>query len=735
MYSFFSNNQTLQAIRNGFVVTMPLFLAGALGLLFVNFPVPAYQDFMASSFGPGWQTLGFWIYNATFGILSLIIAFSVSYNLCEQYNDKYPLRQINPIICSMVSFSIVLLLMQPLNPLETTVHQWSGVSGLFVSIITTTLATSVMLMLSRIRSLRLRISAETANQIIPQTFEALIPALITLVLFLMIKLLINEAVSYIEASLSSHGDLVGIQNPHELVYHLLKISFAEVKNELGGALLYTILSQIAWFFGIHGPNLLDPITHDIYTAASAQNFAAAHAGKPLPNIVTKEFFDHFVYSGGSGATLGLIFSILFLSRDAGNRRVGQLSLLPGIFNINETVIFGLPIIINPVFVIPFLATPVVLTMISYAAIYFGLVPATCAEASWTTPTLISGYIVTGSWTGVALQAVNLALSILIYTPFVMLSDRGKQKRFKDLLGDLLHVATSNTIGPRGKKCIDRGGGIGVLARGLANDLEQAIKKNSGLYLLFQPQVYYQYGLVSGVEALLRWNHPIYGEIPAPITIAVAEDSMLIEPLGLLVFDYACSQRSKWRDSGITDIKISVNVSVNQLSDPLLLDKIIEILQKYDLPADMMELEVTESIALDPDASYLTTLQKMDNVGLKLAIDDFGMGHASLTYIKHFPVSTLKLDASLSKDVLNDVMSQEVIITITEFCNAMNITTVVEFVESEEQLNLLRRLGCKIFQGYFFSPPISGDACLSFIRNYRQEQKSEVPSHSSTSTDI
>ena len=115
---------------------------------------------------------------------------------------------------------------------------------------------------------------------------------------------------------------------------------------------------------------------------------------------------------------------------------------------------------------------------------------------------------------------------------------------------------------------------------------------------------------------------------------------------------------------------------------------------------------------------LDTLKEIDKMGLGLAIDDFGMGHTSLTYIKHFPIETLKLDASLSKDVLNDLMTQEVILTITEFCSAMNINTVVEFVETKEQLDKLHSLGCKVFQGYFFSPPLPGEACYSFICNYK-----------------
>ena len=718
--SSIQTNKIMQAIRNGFVVTMPLLLAGALGLLFVNFPLPSYQNFMFEFFGPTWKTAGIWLFNSTVGILSLVLSFSVSYNLIELHNETHSLRQVNPILGSMVAFTTVLLLMQPFDSTRSDLWQWSGVSGLFVSLLTACLSTSMMLAFSRIRKLRLRLSAEEADQIIPQTFEILIPSLLTLTIFVIIKLAIAEAISLVEAALPLQDNHVPIDNPHQLFYTLLKFSFSEVNSELGGALLYSFLSQVTWFFGIHGPNLLAPITHDVYNTASSQNIAAAAAGLALPNIVTKEFFDHFVYPGGSGTTLGLIISILLFSRDAANRKVAQLSSLPGLFNINETIIFGLPIIINPAFLVPFIATPLLLTLTTYAAMYFGLVPPPSAEASWTTPTLIGGYIVTGSWSGSILQITNLGLSILIYTPFVFISDRIKQKRFENLLGDLTRTATSNTLGPRGKKCIDRGGGVGVLARSLVSDLEQALNNDGELYLVYQPQIHYKEGRVGGTEALLRWRHPVYGEIPAPVTIAIAEDSMIIQALGLKVLDSACRQQAAWREKGVKDVKMSINLSTNQLADPELFSNVEKTLGKYNLPANAIELEVTESIAVDSDSSNLITLKELGKLGVDLAIDDFGMGHTSLTYIKHFPVNTLKIDGSLSRDVLNDALSQEVIITIVEFCNAMNISTVVEFVESADQLGLLWRLGCNIFQGYFFSPPLSGEACLNFILNYKQD---------------
>lgn len=250
----------------------------------------------------------------------------------------------------------------------------------------------------------------------------LLPSLITLSFFILIKLLINNAVSHLEIATSASGEIVSINNPHQFICLPLKLSFSEVTSELSELFFYHASASLV--FGIHGPNLLDPITHDIYTNASAHNITAAAAGLPLPNIVTKEFFDHSCPNRRLWATLGLLFAILFISRDGGTR-VGQISLPPGLFNINETIIFGLPIIINPIFLIPFLQTPIILVLISYFAMYFGLVPAPSASVSWTTPTLISGCRRNGFLVGFVLQLFNLILSIAIYTPFVIMSNHAK----------------------------------------------------------------------------------------------------------------------------------------------------------------------------------------------------------------------------------------------------------------------------------------------------------------------
>lgn len=166
-----------------------------------------------------------------------------------------------------------------------------------------------------------------------------------------------------------------------------------------------------------------------------QNLEAFQAGTSaydVPNTVTKPFLDSFVFIGGSGTTLALLFAIFFVIREQKNhpyREVAKLSTPAGLFNINEPVIFGLPIVLNPIMLIPFILVPVTLTIVSYVALSTGLVPKTVAILPWTTPPLISGYLVTGgSWRGIALQVVNLTLATAIYVPFVAAGVRAMKKQ-------------------------------------------------------------------------------------------------------------------------------------------------------------------------------------------------------------------------------------------------------------------------------------------------------------------
>jgi lactose/cellobiose-specific phosphotransferase system IIC component len=689
-------SSTMQAIRNGFLLCLPLVVVGALAVLCNNLPLPAYQEAMPILFGPNWrQGLFALIWQGSFGILSLPMVIGISYSLVLVHNQESPLAPINPVTASIVALGAFVVLLPP-NDLLGHV----GVQGLFVGILASVGSIRLFLWLTNVKSLQMQIYSE-GMAFAAQAFASLIAGMLTLFVFAVIGI--------------GFRTVLGVSVEEAIRdFVLFPFRLGLFHSTLDTSIAYVFATHLCWFFGLHGTNVLDPLTRDIFEVATQANLLAQAQGLPPPHIVTKSFLDIFVFMGGAGTSICLLAAILITSRNHGSRRMAKISIAPGLFNINEIVLFGLPVILNPVFLVPFLLVPLVLTFVSFVAIRFGFVPLPMEALEWTTPPILGGYLATHSLQGSLLQCLNLTLGTLIYLPFVKISDRIKDERQKAAQQKLLEIAVNNTVGPSGKKCLDRDDEVGALARTLAHDLEVALETGEGLYLEYQPQVDSRTERVVGTEALVRWRHPAFGPVAPPIMVAISEDGGFIKPLGMWVLNEACAERARWQAAGLAaDFKTSVNFSALQLDDESLPERVGQYLDRYHLARRAIGIEVTESVALDPDAQHNQILNRLHEMGFAISIDDFGMGHSSLVYLKYFPVDVLKIDKVLSKDVASSKTSAEVITTIVELCRALKIKIVVEFVENQAQIDRLNELGCHIIQGYFYSPPLSGDNMLAY----------------------
>jgi lactose/cellobiose-specific phosphotransferase system IIC component len=686
----------MQAVRNGFLLCLPLVVAGALAVLCNNLPLQAYQEIMSFLFGPNWkQGLFSLIWQGSFGLLSLPMIIGISYSLVLVHNQEFPLEPISPVTAGVVAMGSFIALLPPSDILG-----YLGVQGMFVGILASVGAVRLFLRLTSIKALQMQVYSEGMASA-PQAFACLIAGILTLLVFAMISVVIRMiwGISVLEVI----RDCV-----------LFPFRMGLFQGSLDTGIAYVFLTHLCWFFGLHGTNVLDPLTRDIFEAATQANLLALAQGLPPPHIVTKSFLDIFVFMGGAGTSICLLTAILITSRNHGSRRMAKISIAPGLFNINEIVLFGLPVILNPIFLIPFLLVPLALTFVSFVAIRLGFVPLPMVAIEWTTPPILGGFLATHSLQGSLLQGLNLILGTLIYLPFVKISDRIKDERQKSAQQKLLEISLGNTVGPSGKKCLDRDDEVGALARTLAHDLEMALETGEGLYLVYQPLVDGRTDRVVGSEALVRWTHPAFGPIAAPVMVAISEDGGFIQPLGMWVLDKACAERARWQAAGLADdFKTSVNFSALQLNNEDLPEQVGQYLDHYHLARRTIGVEVTESVALDPDARHNQILHRLHEMGFAISIDDFGMGHSSLVYLKYFPVDVLKIDKVLSKDVTSSKTSSEVITTIVELCRALKIKIVVEFVENQAQIDCLHALGCHIFQGYFYSPPLSGDDILAY----------------------
>ncbi|WP_432564786.1 putative bifunctional diguanylate cyclase/phosphodiesterase [Kineococcus sp. SYSU DK003] len=242
--------------------------------------------------------------------------------------------------------------------------------------------------------------------------------------------------------------------------------------------------------------------------------------------------------------------------------------------------------------------------------------------------------------------------------------------------------------------------LGELRRGIAE---------GQLRLLYQPQIQLDDGRLRGVEALVRWQHPVRGLLSPAEFIDIAEQSGLVHELGAWVLDAAVQQAAQWaRDPSCATVDVSVNLSTRQLTDPGLVDLVTQTLSRHRLPAHLLVLEVTETaLVADPDAAA-ATLTALKDLGVGISVDDFGTGYASLTYLQRFPVDELKIDRSFVTGLGASDGDTGIVRACVQLAHAVGIRAVAEGVETEEQRELLAGMGCEVGQGYLFSRPVGAD---------------------------
>ena len=245
-------------------------------------------------------------------------------------------------------------------------------------------------------------------------------------------------------------------------------------------------------------------------------------------------------------------------------------------------------------------------------------------------------------------------------------------------------------------------------------LREAINRDE-LLLVYQPQICLNSGYLAGVEALLRWESAELGTVRPDVFIPIAEESRLIVPLGTWVLQQATRQMRRWHQAGLPPFKVSVNLSAVQFWEPDFPDLLARLLAEADVPAHLLELELTERIAMHNPAEAVVIMQRLRATGIRLSIDDFGTGYSSLAYLKRFPIDNLKVDQSFVKDISIDHDDEAICHSIIQLANTLGLQAIAEGVETVTQERFLRDLGCSIAQGYYYSKPLTADALVDWIR--------------------
>ena len=405
------------SVRDGIILNMPFMLIGSFFLIFAYLPIPGYADMMSGLFGEVWRDKMLYPVKATYDIMALISSFGIAYRLAEKYRTLDPL---SAGAMSLVAFMMTI----PQNTLFTPVHgaaevikgvipvSMVGSQGLFVAIVISLLSTEIYRLVAS-RNLVIRMP-DGVPPAVAKSFLALIPGFCVLAVVLALRLAVEA---------SPFGDI------NSMIATLIGIPMHHVGGTLPGMIISVIVIGILWTLGLHGDAIVLVFIQPVWLSNMSENLTAFQNGQPIPHIITQQFYDLWIAPGGTGALLGLVIFMLLRSRSQQMKQLGKIAAPGALFNISEPMVFGIPLVMNPYFFLPFILTPVLLVIVSYTAMATGLVaPPAGIALPFTTPIFISGYLATGGHiSGTILQVVNLTISLVIYYPFFRAWDRLKAK--------------------------------------------------------------------------------------------------------------------------------------------------------------------------------------------------------------------------------------------------------------------------------------------------------------------
>lgn len=409
-----SGQMHMQAIRDGVTLTMPLLIVGSIFLLFGYLPIPGYPELMTKIFGELWQQRILYPVQVTYDVMALLISIGVAYRLAER-------KKVDPISCGAISLTCFLLL-TPFKIYETYMNNsfsitgidlnLIGSKGIFVAILVGIITTEIV-KFTIDKNLVIKMP-DSVPPAVSKSFSALIPAMIIITLMLIVRILF-EITSF------------------EHIHNFITIILGKPLKILGGSFIGTILAvlaaQLLWSMGLHGPSIVGSVMTPIWFTMMDENRLAFQLGEKIPNITDSNFIFYASKLGGSGLTLSLVFFMAFMAKSKQLKEIGRMSLGPGIFNINEPVIFGTPLVMNPVLIIPFIIAPIVSTTILYWGMKFEFIARTTGvNVPWTLPGPIFGYLITGgSISGTIASFITLIVPAIIYYPFFKIYDEQKFK--------------------------------------------------------------------------------------------------------------------------------------------------------------------------------------------------------------------------------------------------------------------------------------------------------------------
>lgn len=410
----FVNLKGMQALKDGILFTLPLNIIGSLFLLIAEFPVQGFKDFCTATFGPEWGAPFYKVQNGTMSIMGLVAVLGIAYSYCKN-EDVEPM---SGALMAMSSFFILTNDWTNFTPKDTKdvfkvdaviPRDWLGAKGMITAIIIGLLVAWVYSAMIK-KDIKIKMPAGVPEGVV-NGFAAFLPATVVFT---------ASAIIYGIFKFGFNTSFI------EVIYKAVQQPLQGATDSAFGAFLIAFSVPFLWFFGIHGGATVDGVVGSLLYANTADNAALQVAGNlnlaAGAHIVTRQFYDNFINLAGSGETLGLTLMMFLIAKSAQYKQLGKLAIVPNVFNINEPVLFGTPIVLNPIMAVPFIIIPPINALILYFTIKLQIIPPMNGTmAPWTVPPIFSGFII-GGFKYAFMQLIVLVVSTLIYFPFFKKAD-------------------------------------------------------------------------------------------------------------------------------------------------------------------------------------------------------------------------------------------------------------------------------------------------------------------------
>ena len=675
----------------GLSMVLPVLFIGSITVLLNGFPVQEYQVFLDSFLGGALRSTLLIIQVSTVGILAIhmTIALNISYRN-QTAKKEQTLSGVGSLLGCLAGFFILVGLFGG----ETDLSLLSG-QGLFSALLAGVIGSVLYRKFEGVFSTGRTTFVDGADSAFNAALTLIKPFLAVALCFAVFNYLITV--------------LFQVKSVQHLFMKAVDALFLRMQRSYVSGLAFTVLISVLWWFGIHGNNVLNQVAEDLFSEI-------------IPGqIVSKSFMDTFVIMGGTGCIIGLLLAMMIFGKKSSTKKLTRMAFLPCVFNISELLVFGFPVIYNPLMILPFILAPALCFTNAFILTRTGFLPEVTNSVIWTTPPLLSGYIATGSVRGILVQLFNILISTACYAPFVVIHEKRSLNEYAASMEELVGILKKCEETMEEVTLTECEGNAGRLAKMLVTDLQESLHASSvdgnfddvesPLLIKYQPQ-FDNRGRCIGAEALLRYDHVRYGIIYPPLVIRLSRESGDLYDLETYIIERAVRDAESFRKVFGKEFKLSVNATVSTLYDKRFVPFLEEIARRYQLRTGNICIEITEETELITSEDTGALINKLRTFGYTFALDDFSMGHTSLQYLQHNPFDLVKLDGGLVRSILTNERTREIVSSIVYLSKSLDFKVLAEYVETDELRDALEQIGVLLYQGYLFSPAVDREKLIS-----------------------